>query len=166
MTQDEKKKSRTKKVESFCHTWNILQWGKNDFKIVIYTNGDYFLTFYCCLSSSFSIYICIISLLIGPLESFNDTWGVREWADVSKIWFQGLLCRVYFLPCKDLIPLSGPDARLCRVDRIFGVQFVDPKSGFGQGCAGCLQTPAVNGHLLLLALTCQTTVYCFLLTAQ
>ena len=42
MTQIKKKKSRTKKVGSFCHSLNILHWCKNDFKSKIYTNGDYF----------------------------------------------------------------------------------------------------------------------------
>ena len=42
-----KKKSWTKKVESFRHSWNILQWNKNDFKSRISTNGDYFLTYVC-----------------------------------------------------------------------------------------------------------------------
>ena len=37
----------TKKVESFRHSWNILQWNKNDFKSRISTNGDYFLTYVC-----------------------------------------------------------------------------------------------------------------------
>ena len=36
-----KQKSQTKKVGSFCHSQNILQWCKNDFKSMIYTNGDY-----------------------------------------------------------------------------------------------------------------------------
>ena len=41
MLYDKKKKSRTKKVESFRHSQNILHWCKNDFKSMIYTNGDY-----------------------------------------------------------------------------------------------------------------------------
>ena len=36
-------KSQTKKVGSFWHCLNILQWGKNDFKSMIYTNGDNYL---------------------------------------------------------------------------------------------------------------------------
>ena len=36
-------KSQTKKLGSFWHCRNILQWGKIDFKSMIYTNGDNYL---------------------------------------------------------------------------------------------------------------------------